>query len=801
VTAEFRRPRAHAVWAVPAPHETVAPERRIIHAVHAGLGTPAAARVGIRAARGYRKCGSRDEIDWIRDARIHAWNGRSWEQVVELRDLPRATGDEIAWLPVEVRDALGVVIEVRRSWIDDWWPSWNLVSRGVVVESEWPDPPLRPRDATPLPATVDLAGLPGGVRADRRGGEIRYRTPVLEVGFRLGRPALSFLALDPDGLADPARDLLRHATLFEGDGNDWITNHPLFGQFALGPQLVTPDGLSHIGQFVAVDGGHVEVAGPRITYALDVPSAGQRLELRWTVHETGLQLDMVREAAVESRALESSAWHLAFDARVTPPCLIGRPVRLGETGGTRAPAILHAPGHGSLAITADGDVGLRFEAARNLMTTAVEVKLGERPGELGDHVLRPGRHAGSITLEVTHGRVPALRADAPTPVVDGVRRAWLGGLTYRLDTAVLSNNGNSIHCSSCLDDWGAYAAVVGRVDEATHAIDLVRDSADRYLDGGPGYMGGRTSFRDGLIQDEYIHTDASVLLGISYLVEGDVGARWLADRAPAIRAVIARARGYDVDDDGLIESSLRTGITGRGEWSSNACDVVSFGWKDAMSNAILYRGLTRLGSVLPGAAWADDRVELERWAERLHATYGPTFWNPATGWLAGWRSPDDALHDAGYTWVNALAVTAGLLPAGQARDAIGGLWRAIRDAGFEDFGLGVPLTALSIPRGDMIERFEGMPYGFVMPHGFNMNGSATLTSARHFINALRTVGMEREADHVLEATLGALADGSAIGGCTSGVDLRTWDGTPCGYEGILTYQFGVVAAALERWGA
>jgi len=45
-----------------------------------------------------------------------------------------------------------------------------------------------------------------------------------------------------------------------------------------------------------------------------------------------------------------------------------------------------------------------------------------------------------------------------------------------------------------------------------------------------------------------------------------------------------------------------------------------------------------------------------------------------------------------------------------------------------------------------------------------------------------------------------LADGSAFGGCSSGVDWRMWDGTRCGYEGLLTDQFGVLVPALARWG-
>lgn len=312
-------------------------------------------------------------------------------------------------------------------------------------------------------------------------------------------------------------------------------------------------------------------------------------------------------------------------------------------------------------------------------------------------------------------------------------------------------------------------------------------------------MAGRTSFHDGLIQDEYLHTDAAALLGLAHLLQGRPDAGWLAARSGAIRGLIGRTHRRDIDGDGLVECALRTGVSGRFEWSTNSCDIVSFGWKDAYTNALLFDALVRLQHVLGGAEWSDVRDDLDTWAGKLERSYRPTFWNPGTGWIAGWRSADDALHDAGYLWVNGAAVCAGLLSPGDARSAIEGLWRAIRESGFDDPRLGLPLNALPIPRGDMVERYEGMPFGLAMPHGFYMNGSASLTIMRPFVAAMQVVGMVDEADAMIEATMSSLADGSAFGGCTSGEDLHTWDGTPCGYEGILTYQFGVMAAALARY--
>jgi hypothetical protein len=798
---EIRRPRAHAIWASPLPGEDTAPERRIIHTVHAGFPDGGRPRVGLRAGRGYRKCGSRDEIDWVRDVRIHLWDGSDWTVGQELRDLPQAGGvGEVTWIGSDLPECRGVIVEVRRSWIDGWWPSWNLASRGVVVEGPAPDAaPLR-GPATPLASEVDLTGLPTGVDAQMAGGEIRYRSKVLEVGFRLGRPALSFLAFDPDGLPDAPRDLLRHPTVYEGDGGDWIPNEPLFGQFALGPQLVTPDALSHLGQFAAVRDGRCTVHGNVVAYDLEVPALRQSFNLRWTVAVDGLHLEATRRGSATVRAVEASAWHLAFDCRVSPPCLLGRPERIGEIGRTQPPATLHVPGRGSLLISGSDGIGLRFEAARPLMTTAIEVRLGERVGVLGDVELPAGVASGTLSFRVGHGSVPALADHTPDAVQAGVRRAWLTGMTYRLDTTALSNNGASIHVPASLETWAPLAAAIGHINASTAALDLVRDTIDRYLDGAPGYGAGRTSFHGGLVQDEYIVTDPSVLLGLAHLLEAAPDDHWLAARAAMIRKVVERTRALDVDADGLIESSIRLGVTAGGDWSSNMCDNVSFGWKDAYANAILFDALTRLERVLPPIGWADIRDMAHAWRERCAHSYGAAFWNDATGWLAGWRSRDGVLHDPGFLWVNGAAVNAGLLSPERARSAIERLWSELVRLGFADFRLGLPLNVHSIARGDMIERYEGMPWGHVMPHGFNTNGAASLAGARHFLMALRRVGMDREADLALEGMMAGIAAGTAFGGCSSGIDLRTWDGTPCGYEGILTDQFGVMVAALEQYG-
>jgi len=81
------------------------------------------------------------------------------------------------------------------------------------------------------------------------------------------------------------------------------------------------------------------------------------------------------------------------------------------------------------------------------------------------------------------------------------------------------------------------------------------------------------------------------------------------------------------------------------------------------------------------------------------------------------------------------------------------------------------------------------------------NGGATHAQAHYFVNALYRVGMTNEADRVLQGLSSSLASGAAFGGCGTGMEWRSWDGLPTGYEGILTDQFGVLALIVDRYGS
>ena len=140
------------------------------------------------------------------------------------------------------------------------------------------------------------------------------------------------------------------------------------------------------------------------------------------------------------------------------------------------------------------------------------------------------------------------------------------------------------------------------------------------------------------------------------------------------------------------------------------------------------------------------------------------------------------------------AVCAGdLLTPDLARDATSRLLAELRRQAFPDLSLGLPGNLWPVPDADRADILQGYPYGFYQ------NGGLTHAQARHFLGALYRTGFDEDADALLDTLCAGLAAGRVTGGTGSGIDWHYADGRPCGYEGLLTDQFGIVALALERW--
>ncbi len=676
--------------------------------------------------------------------------------------------------------AFGAMVEVRQCGIDRWWPSWNLAAGALALEGvSLSSIPVRRENRLRL-AEFDLSPTPSGVVSSRGDGEVRYKTRFLQVGFVLGRAGFSYLALDDEGRERTSRNILR--------------NNP--GVFLQGPRFHPVGAPPVIAPLVCNNvEGTARVHGNTIEYDMLLNGVGQHFHLRFTVLEDRILLAAEQSGERALRAWESNLWTIACHSEVSPASTIGRITRTGEAGLMTMPAYFHVPGQGSLAIHRMRGAGLiRSDSFRPLKYTTLELKVADEPQPEGDYLVQPGSRRLDVEMEVKQ-LSRSLSDEAPEAVKQAVRRCALTSMSYRADTATLTNNGNSIHCPISMDNWSALALRIGHLLPGLTALDLVRDSLERWLDEGPGYASGRM-LKNGTIhyaEDEYLMTGTAALLGLAEFLGHEKDAAWLDRHAPAISRMITRMRARDLDDDGLIESPYRLGISGQYHWSTNWFDVVSFGWKDAFANALLYRALVLLSGAFLPSGHPELGEGLKEWAERLKKNYHPTFYNPRTGWLAGWRCKEGKLHDYAFLAVNGAAYTSGVLDDGQGREMIRRLYDECLRVGLPDSRLGLPGNLWPIPDEDLVEIMHGQSMGYYI------NGGLTHSQSRHFVGALYKAGLREEADALLLGLCESLADGTAFGGCNSGVDWRYWDGWPCGYEGLLTDQFGILAVAMDRY--
>ncbi|RKX36265.1 MAG: hypothetical protein DRP71_00970 [Verrucomicrobia bacterium] len=768
------------LWSSPLDLEEGAPEHRILHAQALRLhGTARLDRLGIRPSRGFHNCGSHTDLDWVTAFRLRAWQDGNWQNLIEKTGLERSEPHHPHWFSLGGIETSAVLIEIRRCGIDRWWTPWNLAAGAFTLEGEL-IAPIGPRLERLLQATkITLDGLPHDVSATRSGGEVRFVTPRYEVGFFLTRPGFSHLGLKTEDSGLGGRNLLFQRA----------------ASFPQGPQLHEIGLPPRIDSSVRFDcRGTVEVVGNRISYSFRTGS--QHYVLTWVIEPEALRLEVSRESELETRAWISTPWRLAFRNSVSPAHLIGRRDPVGEVGATPLPALLNFPGFGSLAIEAvSPDVFLRYNAIRQSDQNTVELKLGEIRPEDGHYLLPGGRFEAEVVFRPVDPP-PVLSDSAPLSVVEACRRTYYTAYSYRPDMGTLSNNGASMPCAICMDTWSALSPGLADLVTGLPAAELVRYSLERWLEEGPSYASGRIVIEGEVhdAEDEYLMTGTAALLGLADYLERDATEGWFRLYENRILAAIDKVRARDLDGDGLIESDWRTGVSGSGQWSTCWFDIISFGWKDAFSNALLYPALVKLSGVLKRRGLDAKAEELTEWSGRLHNAYLPAFYNPETGWLAGWRCKENRLHDHAFLLINGAAIRCGLVPDNRAREILERLLAEMERVGVPDPALGLPGNLWNVPDEDRTDILRGYPFGYYQ------NGGRTHAHSRHLLMALYRVGLNKQADRLLEQLSVGFAKASVFGGNQSGVDWRYWDDRPCGYEGLLTDQFGFLEAVFFRWG-
>lgn len=508
--------------------------------------------------------------------------------------------------------------------------------------------------------------------------------------------------------------------------------------------------------------------------------------------------------AVSALPSETKALRLvfAFDPSVTPTTIL--PSEFGASGALLFPVVVSAPDFGQMLVR----VTDRKDAVSYLSGDRKEKRLEwaiELPWNAGD---------GPAGLEFRAVRLPQPAGLHDDGRWESARRGWFNAFNltsrwgdqaarYSAPVGILGNNVLSDPAS--LSVW-MYADMVLFVPELPGGLSTaryLRRTLDHWLDNRMLPNGNVIAYWD---FDAFLDPLPSLLISSWDYVEATSDITWLAHRMDNLERLAGYAASRDVDNDGLMEA-IPTGNRGslvQPHRSSCWFDAINFGWKDAYTNALMYRAFCCLADLNAKLERSErQEVWLER-AHRLRRSYAPALLNPETGWLAMWRSQDGELHDYASPIVNGYAIEYGLVDPEQGRDILKKLHARMKVIGFSNFSLGVPCVLEPIPPGDYLQPAIGAAQ---QPDGRDtwqeyMNGGITAGQVYHFLAAHYAVGMSEEADTILDAMLKTQRTGGFQNGVQDafpqGVDWRKWNGAPCGYEGYLADNARFLLAVLTR---
>jgi hypothetical protein len=469
---------------------------------------------------------------------------------------------------------------------------------------------------------------------------------------------------------------------------------------------------------------------------------------------------------------------------------------LETNGSIQLPAILHFPDEGSFQISASSDdTGpLGYSATRrNVQITF--------PPATREH----SRLTYRLKAVAIHPKISGIHAD---PRFDGFRRNWLNIFQINPQRRLLSNNSGSDSCGFCYYEYADIAEQTPPLAGGFTALDMVRQTLDGIIAGAlvcgmPGYAGYYDHPQD------TADTLPSFLIAAEDYVAGSHDKRWLATNYTHIESWADSMLATDTNGDGLIKypvsGNSNTWPDGRPPLRpSNWWDTIGFGHEDAYANALAYRALVGMEQISKQAGHPDDQARYQAAAERLKAAYFNTFYDPATGILAGWRSSDGQLHDYYFPWVNGIAIHYGLVPADKANGIMDRLLAKMQEVGYTNFALGLPGNLIPVARKDYAH--HNLRYGGGTNEdgsdGFQIyeNGGATACFAYFTLAALYDLGRIHDGDRILFPMLDAYAKGDfqGFGNNHMSKDWKTWSGEPHGYEGLLNDNYYALLAVLDR---
>lgn len=546
-------------------------------------------------------------------------------------------------------------------------------------------------------------------------------------------------------------------------------------------------------------------------YTISLASGDQVV---WTVQpgEGRFSMEVGNKGSISGRA----ELVFPFNPRIASTCVL--PSGWTEDDRIQLPAIISAPDLGQMRVSSKEGVSVaaRLEGSRKNHTVDFTIELPEIAG------------GESCVLNFEPVCLPTPEGLKDSSLWPMARRGWFNvfqpsatwgdpGNSFSAPPGVLANNviSDPVSCLICL--YGDQALLLPELSPGISAAAMVRRTIDWWMDHRTRETGQVVAYWD---HGDMLDANAAPLIAAWDYVEASGDKEWLRRRIERLEFIADYCVKRDVDNDGLVESthSGNYGTLRDPARAGSAWDTINAGWKDAYSNALIYRAWRCLADLESQLGRQDIQAKYARCADRLKAIYFKTLFNPETGWIAWWKSEDGQLHDLACPMINSMAIEYGLVEPARAREILLRLWKKIEEVGFTRFDLGVPLALVPVRKGDYLLPKEGNPASSICgaperedgtdTFGKYLNGGCCVSDAVHFMTALYTVGENEKADRILHAMLerqvkGVFPNGGGfqngvVDAYPKGAEFFTWNGETCGYEGHLTYSFSFLQAVLLR---
>jgi hypothetical protein len=603
--------------------------------------------------------------------------------------------------------------------------------------------------------------------------------PILRIETDATHAQVPFLSWDTEGGNKAGTNLLR-------------TNSPVTlricsrGKWTVGEQLQARTN---------------RVQGGDTAYALSIaPDA----ELRWSIHPAAEQITMVIAGLGRGiQEVEAIEVVFPFNPQVTPTTLLPRAWSVDGKG--ELPAVISSPDYGQIMLQDKSHPGLKIRLEGSRKDHTVDLIL-----ELPD--LAKGE---TYTVTLTPVQLPPPEGLIDKTMWRTVRRGWFNtwqpssrwgdqNRPFSAPAGILSNNVISDPVSFALPFYADQALWTPEIAPGISAMTQVRRSIEWWLEHRTDPSGEVVGYWD---YRHFLDSNPGILISAWDYVEATGDHAWLEERIQQFESLSNFLEQQDVDHDGMVEATQSGNYGTLREPARSCCwfDALNCGHKDGYTNALIYRAWRCLAELEGRLNRTAQQLHYTQLADRLKAVYAKTLYNPATGWLAWWKSADGELHDYATPVVNGMAIEYGLVEPDEGRKILARLWEKMQAADFTRLDLGLPCTLLPVRKGDYLQ-----PTGFGAPReddGLDtfqryMNGGISAGHTLHFIMAHHIAGIPEKGDQLLQlmldrqSTIGFQNGVRDKGG--EGVDWTSWNGTAQGYEGYLADVFMFLQASVLR---